>query len=256
MTTVELHHTIEGPDDAPILLLGNSLGSTTAMWDPQIADLTRTWRVVRFDHRGHGQSPVPDGPYTLDELGTDVVALMARLGIARASYCGLSLGGMVGMWLGAHAPERVDRLVLCCTSAYMPPREDWSERIGLVLGAGSTEPIADVVLGRWLTAGFTAAHPDEVARLRAMLVASPAVGYAGASAAIRDMDLRADLPSISAPTLVIAGADDPSTPPDRGAAIADAIPGARFEVVGPAGHFANVEQAETVTALIREHLEA
>jgi 3-oxoadipate enol-lactonase len=159
MTTVELHNTIEGPDDGPVLLLGNSLGSTTAMWDPQIADLTRTWRVVRFDHRGHGQSPVPDGPYTLDELGTDVVALMARLGSPglRTVACRSGDGRYV-----ARRPRagRIDRLVLCCTSAYMPPREDWSERIGLVLGAGSTEPIADVV-GRWLTAGFTAAHPDE-----------------------------------------------------------------------------------------------
>jgi len=255
MPTVELHHTIEGPDDGPVLLLGNSLGSTMAMWDPQIPGLAERWRVVRFDNRGHGGSPVPDGEYALDDLGGDVVALLDRLGLERVSYCGLSLGGMVGMWLGIHAPQRIDRLVLCCTSAYLAAQHSWTERIETVLGAGSTEPIADAGVGRWLTEGYRAAHPDETAALRAMLVATPAVGYAGCCAAIRDMDLRLDLAQVAAPTLVISGADDPATPPDHGQLIADGIEGARFEVVGPAAHFANVEQPDTVTRLIADHLE-
>ena len=137
------------------------------------------------------------------------------------------------MWLGVHAPERIDRLVLCCTSRDMPPAEAWAERIGHRARAPATEPIADAVVGRWLTAGFIAAHPDEAARLRAMLVATPGAGYAGCCGVIRDMDLRGDLPSIPAPTLVIAGAEDPATPPDHGARIADAIPGARLEVRRP-----------------------
>jgi 3-oxoadipate enol-lactonase len=256
MGAVELHHTIEGPPDGPVLLLGNSLGSSTAMWDPQIAALTARWRVVRFDHRGHGRSPVPAGPYALAELGGDVVALLDRLGLERVAYCGLSLGGMVGMWLGAHAPQRIERLVLCCTSAHMPPAEAWTQRIDTVLEAGTTEPIADAIVSRWLTADFIVAHPDAVARLRAMLVASPAVGYAGCCTAIRDMDQRADLASISAPTLVIAGEQDLATPPPHGRLIADAIPGARLQILSPAAHFANVEQPGAVTDLILEHLEA
>jgi 3-oxoadipate enol-lactonase len=252
---VALHHTIDGPADGPVLLLGNSLGSTTAMWKPQLAALAQTSRVVRFDHRGHGRSPMPDGPYALSDLGGDVVALLDELEIERVSYCGLSLGGMVGMWLGANVPQRIDALVLCCTSAHMTPPDAWTLRIEAVLEAGSTEPIADTIVGRWLTAGFIAANPAAVAELRAMLVASPAVGYAGCCAAIRDMDLRGDLASIAAPTLVIAGEQDEATPPSHGAAIAEAIPGARLELVSPAAHFANVEQADAVTDLIRRHLE-
>ncbi len=251
---VAVHHIVDGPPDAPVLVLGNSLGSSTAMWDPQFAALAEHHRVVRFDHRGHGQSPVVDGPYSLDDLGGDVVALLDELEIERASYCGLSLGGMVGMWLGVHAPSRIDKLVLCCTSPHMPPAEGWTERIDAVLAADSVEPIADAIISRWLTAEYIASHPDGVAHLRTMLVNTPAGGYAGCCAAIRDMDLRGDLASITAPTLVIAGRDDVATPPAHGRAIADAIGGARFEVVHPAAHFANVEQADAITNLILEAL--
>ncbi len=246
---------LQGPDGAPLLMLGNSLGSTSAMWDAQMPALAQRWRVLRFDHPGHGSPDAPDGPYTLDQLGRHAVEILDGLGAQRVHYCGLSLGGMVGMWLAINAPQRIDRLVLCCTSANMPPPEAWQTRIDTVLAAASTEPIADMILGRWLTAGYRTAHPDQAARLRAMLVATPAAGYAGCCAAIRDMDLRGQLASISAPTLVIAGADDEATPPAHGQVIADSIPGARIEVVGPAAHFANVEQPGTVTELIVNHLE-
>jgi 3-oxoadipate enol-lactonase len=233
--------------------MGGSLGTTLKMWDGQLP-LGEHLRLVRHDHRGHGGSPVPPGPYEIADLGRDVLALMDSLGIARASYCGLSVGGMVGMWLGANAPERIERLVLVCTSAHMPPPSLWHERAAAVLEAGSTEVIADGVVERWLTPAFAAEHPEVGAGLRAMLTASDAAGYAACCGAIERMDLRNDLPRITAPTLVVSGSDDLATPPEKQELIAQAIPGARHETVGPAAHVAAVEQADAVNRLIGEHL--
>lgn len=248
-----LHHEISGPDDAPVLLLGGSLGATTEMWERQLP-LTDTYRVVCFDHRGHGRSPQPPGPYEIADLAADVLALMDALGVERASYAGLSLGGMVGMWLAHHAPERIERLVLMCTAAHMPPPSAWQERAGAVRAAGSTEPIADAVVRNWLTPGYATAHPEVRAQLRAMLAASPPAGYIACCGAIERMDLRPILGDIAVPTLVISGSDDPSTPPEKQRVIAAGIPGARHETVGPAAHFAAVEQADAVNRLIRDHL--
>jgi 3-oxoadipate enol-lactonase len=249
-----LHHEIVGPDDAPALLMGGSLGTTLRMWDGQLP-LTADLRLVRFDHRGHGRSPVPRGPYELDDLGRDVLELLDALGIERAHYCGLSLGAMVGMWLGANAPERVDRLILLCTAAYMPPASIWRERSAIVSDARSVEPVADAVVERWLTPGFAVAHPDVRDSLRTMLVSTPADGYAACCGVIERMDLRDALAAIRAPTLVVSGAQDPSTPPERQAEIVRAISGgARHELVEPAAHLAAVEQPEAVNRLILEHL--
>jgi 3-oxoadipate enol-lactonase len=248
-----MHHLVTGPVDAPALVLSNSLGTSTAMWDPQAEALSERFRVVRYDHRGHGSSPVPSGPYELADLGRDVVTLLDRLEIERASVCGVSLGGMVGMWLGLHAPERVDRLVLCCTSAHLPPASAWAERAATVREAGSTAPIADAVLGRWLTPSGAASGPALVERLRRMLLATPAEGYAACCGVIERLDLRDALPSIEAPTLAIAGAQDPATPPEHLEAIAAAVPGARLEVLDGAAHLANLERPEAVTQLILEH---
>jgi 3-oxoadipate enol-lactonase len=212
------------------------------------------FRLVRYDARGHGRSPVPPGPYELDELAEDALALLDRLEIERTHICGLSLGGMTAMWLGIHAPERVDRLVLCCTSARLGPPEMWSERATLVRAEGS-DAVADAGVGRWLTDDYSAANPDTAAWLRAMIAATPAEGYASACTAIEHMDLLADLPRIAAPTLVIAGAQDPSTPPaEHAQLIADRIPGARIEILDPAAHLANVERADDVTRLVLQHL--
>lgn len=253
--TVALHHEVDGPEDAPVVLMGGSLGTTLRMWDGQ-APLARRLRLVRHDHRGHGASPVPPGPYEIEDLARDVLALLDRLGLERASYCGLSIGGMVGMWLGAHAPERIDRLVVLCSSAHVPPASMWADRAAAVREAGTTEVIADTVVGRWLTPPYAAAHPRERERLRAMLVATPPDGYAACCGAIERMDLRADLGRIAAPTLVVSGADDPSIPPEHQRAIAAAIPGARLETLAPAAHLAAVERAEAVNELILDHLEA
>jgi 3-oxoadipate enol-lactonase len=254
--SVELHHAVAGPADAPVVLLASSLGTDLRVWDALVPALAQRLRVVRFDHRGHGRSPVPPGPYEIADLARDVVSLMERLGIRRAHLCGLSIGAMVGMWLGANAPDRVDRLVLMCTAAHMPPASAWAQRAAAVLAAGTPEAVADPVVDRWLTPAFAAAHPEERRRLRDMLAGQPADGYAACCGAIERMDLRADLPRIAAPTLVVSGAEDTASAPERQRLIADAIPGARLESVAHAAHLAAAEQPQIVTRLILDHLEA
>ncbi|AGZ42125.1 3-oxoadipate enol-lactonase [Actinoplanes friuliensis] len=249
--TVAVHHREDGPADAPAVLLINSLGADLSMWEPQVAALSERFRVIRYDARGHGRSPVPPGRYALDDLGRDALDLLDRLGVARAHVCGLSLGGMTAMWLAAHAAERVDRLVLFCTSALLGPPEAWAERAATVR-SGGTGAVADTVVSRWVTAGFPEAQKQH---LREMIAATDPIGYAGACAAIEGMDLRDDLRRITAPTLVVAGADDPATPPGHGRAIAAAIAGARFEVLADAAHLATFEQAEAANRLILEALD-
>jgi 3-oxoadipate enol-lactonase len=254
MTSVELHFELDGAPGAPALLLGGSLGTTLEMWEAQLP-LVSAARLVRFDHRGHGRSPVPDGPYSIADLGLDVLALMDRLELERVSYCGLSIGGMVGQWLAINAPQRIERLILICTAAFLPPRSNWIERAELVRTAGSPEAVADTVIGRWFTPPFAQTHPEIVARYRAMIAATPGEGYASCCEAIADLDVRAGLPGVTAPTLVIAGAEDPSIPAEHGEAIAQAIPGARIEVLDPAAHLASVERAADVNRLIVNHME-
>lgn len=254
MTAVDVHHVVSGPPGAPVVLLSSALGSSLAMWDPQAEPLSERYRVVRYDLRGHGRSPVPPGPYRLTDLADDALGVLDRLGVEQAHLVGLSLGGMVAMQVAATAPDRVDRMALCCTSAYMPPAADWHDRAATVRAHG-VAAVADAVVDRWLTPAFAAASPDLVGRLRAMALATPAEGYAACCEAIASMDLRADLPSITAPTLLIAGADDPATPPADAAAIAARLPGARAVVVGAAAHMANLEQPRAVTGHILDHLD-
>ncbi|EHN10205.1 Beta-ketoadipate enol-lactone hydrolase [Patulibacter medicamentivorans] len=251
-----LHHQVTGPPEAPVIVLSNSLGTDTRLWDLQVDALSERLRVVRYDHRGHGRSPVPRGPYALQDLSRDVLRLLDHLGVARASLCGVSLGGMVGIWLGAYAPERIERLVLCCTSAHLPPGDAWVERARAVRAAGSTAVVADAVLARWLTADGLDEDPVRAAALRSMLVATPAEGYAGCCEAISRLDLRDALGRIVAPTLAIAGADDPATPPEHLRAIANGILGARLEVLEGAAHLANLERPDALTALVLEHCAA
>jgi 3-oxoadipate enol-lactonase len=234
-------------------VLSNSLGSSSEIWDRQVPALAERARVVRYDHRGHGRSPVPPGPYTIALLGEDVVRLLDLLRVERASFCGLSLGGMVGMWLAAHAPDRIDRLVLLCTSPLLP-REPWLERARMVRADG-TAAVADAVVGRWFTPDFAAREPELVATMRAMVAATPAEGYAACCDAIAAMDLRGELPGIRAPTLVLGAEEDPAIPVEHSAAIAAAIPGARLAVIPDAAHLPTVEQHALVTRHILEHLE-
>lgn len=250
---VAVHHELDGPSDAPALVLSPSLGSTLAMWDPQMPALARLFRVIRYDLRGHGRSPVPTGPYDIADLGADLVALLDRLQIARAHLCGLSLGGMVSLWTAAHHAARVDRLVVCCASAQLGPPAMWSERAALVT-AGGTGAVADAGLTRWFTPGFRARQPALMQQMRAMIAATPAAGYAACCGVLQRMDLRADLAAIRAPTLAIAAAADPSTPPPHAAAIAAGIAGATVAIVDDAAHLANIEQPRAITNLILAHL--
>jgi 3-oxoadipate enol-lactonase len=252
--TVEVPHRIDGRDDAPPLMLSNSLGSTSDMWDPQIPALSERFRVIRYEIRGHDGAPAPDGSYSIADLGGDAIALMDRLGIDRAHFAGLSLGGMTGMWLAVNAPERIDRLVLLCTSAMLSADHDWPLRARTVREQG-TAAVADAVVERWFTPAFRDANPQLVARMRTMVADTPPQGYAGCCDAIGAMDLLADLDAVRAPTLVIAGAEDPATPARHAERIAERIPGARLEIV-PAAHLANYERPDEVTALMLSHLEA
>ncbi len=249
----ELRYEFRGKRGSPALAFTGSLGTDLTMWLPQADVLKPHFCTLRYDIRGHGASEVPPAPYSMDDLGSDLVALLDRLGIERASLCGLSIGGMISMWVAAHAPERVERLVLCCTSAKLEPAESWLERAAIVRADG-VEAIADVVLGRWFTPAWAEAHPDVIERMRATLIATPREGYAGCCEAIAAMDLTPVLPSISAPTLVISAAEDPSIPPEHGRRIAELVPGARFELVENARHIASIEQADLITALIQDFL--
>lgn len=249
---MRLAHRIDGPDDAPVLVLSNSVGSDWQMWDGLVPALTTRFRVLRYNTRGHGESEVPPGPYTIADLAADLVGLLDELGVARAHLAGLSLGGMTGMWLAAHEPSRVDRLALLCTSALLGPAQMWVDRAALVRAEG-TRVIADAGVRRWLTEEFIAEQPETVAWCRAMMVGTSAEGYAGCCEAIGAMDLRPDLPSITAPTMIIAGADDPATPPSHAEVIAAGIPGARLHVVAHAAHLATVEQPAIIAELLLRH---
>ncbi len=245
---------VDGPVGAPVLVLANSLGTTTAMWDDQLPELAARFRVVRFDHRGHGAAgPAPPGPYRIDELGGDLVDLLDHLGVATASLCGLSLGGMVAMWVAAHHPERVDRLVLACTAAHLPPASGWTDRAAQVRAAG-TSVMVGPSLERWFTPGFAAGRPDVAARVRDMLGQADPEGYAGCCEAIAAMDQRLDLDRIRAPTLVVAGADDPATPPALGLELQAGIRGASLLVLAGAAHIANIQRPGDFGRAVVDHL--
>jgi 3-oxoadipate enol-lactonase len=249
---IALHIDLQGAEGNPVLLLSNSLGTRLDMWAPQVEALASRYRVVRYDSRGHGRSSAPAGDYTIERLGRDAVAILDALNVSRARFCGLSMGGMVGMWLGTHVPERIETLVLANTAAWMGPPEVWQARIEAVLRDGMSA-VTDAVIERWFTPGFRAAAPETVQGIAGMLLATPPAGYAGCCAAIRDMDQRQSLGIIRAPVLVIGGTHDPSTPLAKAQEIADAIAGARL-VALDAAHLSNVEQAEAFTAALIEFL--
>jgi 3-oxoadipate enol-lactonase len=255
VSAIDVHHRIDGADDAPALVLSNSLGTDLRLWDDHVPALAQSFRVVRCDTRGHGGSPVPAGPYRIADLVDDVVALLDRLGIERASFCGVSLGGMIGMALGVAAPDRLDRLAVCCTSARLGPPEVWHERATAVRESG-TGAVVDTVIGRWFTESFrsTAPEPEPVHRAREMILATPSEGYAGCCEAIAEMDQLESIADISAPTLVVAADQDPSTPPEHADAIAKRIPGASVVVLSDAAHLAVLERPDAFRAAVLDHL--
>jgi 3-oxoadipate enol-lactonase len=235
-----IHVEVEGPHDAPVLMLSNSLGTTLKMWDPQVDAFTRHFRLVRYDRRGHGRSGAPKGPYTMERLGRDVLAVLDALKIKSVNWCGLSMGGMVGQWLGANAPDRVERLVLSNTSAYFPDKTAWNDRLKFVREKG-VAALAAPNMERWFTNGFRERSPETIERMIEMFVATPLEGYIGCGEAVRDMDHRGQLGKIKAPTLVIIGRSDPATTPEAGEYIRSHIPGATASLLD-AAHISNVEQ--------------
>jgi len=250
---VEVEYTLEGPGDAPVVAFSNSLGTTSVMWDVQAAALSERFRVLRYDARGHGGTSAPPGPYTIGDLAGDVLELLDRLELERVSFCGLSIGGMTGMWLGAHAPDRIDRLAICCTGLQLPTAEMWTERAALVRREGMGS-VVDATIERWFTPGFPERSPEVVARIRESFLSTDPEGYAGCCEALAEFDMRGRLSGVRAPTLVIAGEDDPVGTPERAAAIGDEIEGSRVVVLPEARHLAAVEQADAVTRELEQLL--
>ncbi len=252
--SLDLVHRFDGPDDAPSLLLANSLGAELGMWDEQLPAFSQRMRVLRYNQRGHGGSPAPAGAYSMADLGRDAIGLLDRNGIERASFAGISLGGMVGIWLAINAPERIERLVLCSTTADSGPAAPWTERAATCSVGQGMAAVADATLERWFTPEFRASEGERVEEVRSMLLGTDPEAYAGCCEAISGHDLRERLAEIAAPTLVITAAADPSIGPEHGALLAERIPGARLLALPEGRHLVNVERPEDVTGPVLEHL--
>ena len=260
MSEVRLAASAEGPDGAPVVILANPIGTTRAIWDAQTRVLREDFRLLRFELRGHGapgaQSDAPPGPYSIAELGMDVLGLMREHGVATAAYCGISIGGMIGLWLAANAPERISSLVACCAAITpMPSRQAWLDRAALVRSGGMAA-ISEMVPPRWFTPDFIARQPAAVAFVMNMLHGTDPEGYAGCGEAIAGLDLRPALGAIKAPTLVMAGAEDLAAPPWQGAMTATGIADSRLRVIRGASHLAPYQVPGPVTDAIRAHLAA
>jgi 3-oxoadipate enol-lactonase len=261
MSEARLAASLDGPDGAPVLVLANPVGTTRAIWAAQVPVLQRHFRLLRFELRGHGEagacSPAPAGPYSIAELGTDVLGLMRDYGVTTAAYCGISIGGMIGLWLAANAPERISSLVVCCAAITpMPSRQAWLDRAALVRSAGMAA-ISEMTPPRWFTADFIARQPAAVSAVVDMLLGTDPQGYAGCADAIADLDLNPLAPAlgaIKAPTLVLAGAEDPAAPPWQGARTALGITDSRLTVIRGTSHLAPYQTPGPVTAAILGHL--
>jgi len=240
-----IYYVIEGPDGAPVLAFSNSLGANCSMWDLQAQELRKKFRILRYDTRGHGQTWALPGPYSMEQLGKDVLALLDELHLGRVHFCGLSMGGMIGMWLGIHAPGRVNKLVLCNTGAKIGTEESWRSRIEAVQ-KGGMKSIASGVMERWFTPAFRAKQPATVARIQKTLEGTNPEGYVSCCAAIRDYDCREQLEKIGAPTLIITGAHDPATPAADGRFIVAHIRGAKYQELD-AAHLSNIEDQDRFT---------
>jgi 3-oxoadipate enol-lactonase len=244
---------VEGNERAPALMLSNSLGTNLHMWDDQAGELAKHFRLIRYDRRGHGRSAVPPGPYSMERFGRDVIAVLDALKIEKTNWCGLSMGGMVGQWLGANAPNRVNKLILSNTSGHYADKAPWQERITFVREKG-LGALVDANMQRWFTEAFRKSHPQVIDRMKAIFTGTDVKGYIACCEAIRDMDFRASNPRIKAATMVIVGAQDPATPPAAGEAIAKTIPGAKVATID-AAHIANMEQPQAYTKTVLEFLQ-
>jgi 3-oxoadipate enol-lactonase len=243
-----LYVQLDGPPDAPTLMLSNSLCTDLRMWDDQIPAFAQHFRVVRYDRRGHGRSGVPKGPYTVEDFGRDALAIMDGLELAKVNWCGLSMGGMVGQWLAANAPERIGRLAMSNTHSYYADKTVWDERMKLAREKGMAFA-AGPAMDRWFTPEAKARRPDKVALIQSMFASTDLEGYLACCTAIRNMDMRDGHPRIEAPTLVIVGTQDPATPPAAGEEIARRIPNAKLAAI-EASHLSNIGQPERYAELV------
>lgn len=249
---VRLHFGVEGPPGAPAILFVHSLGADSRLWAPQARALSSRFRVVTYDARGHGRSDAPEGPYTLERLGRDALAVLDAAGVAQASICGISIGGAVAQWLGANAPERVERLVLANTAAVFGSPDIWRQR-AMAAEADGMAVLLPSTLERWFTSEWRSRFPDALEVIAATFLATSVTGYVGSCEALAAIDLRAALPRIVAPTLVVSGAFDAATPPQAGRALAEAIPTAEFVLLN-AAHLAPVELPEVFLARVEAFL--
>jgi 3-oxoadipate enol-lactonase len=243
-----LHYQFDGAGSAPVILFSNSLGTNLHMWDAQRSTLSKTYRVLRYDSRGHGQSEATPGPYTIEMLGKDAIGLLDALNIRRVLCCGLSLGGVIAQWLGVHARDRLNAIVISNSAAKIGNDDFWNKRIER-LREGGIAPVAEAQLLRWFTEKYVAANPDVIERMKQMFVATPVDGYIATCEAIRDSDLRGAINHIQTPTLVLAGAHDVVTPPADGKFMAVGIPGAQYAEMN-ASHLSNIEDATNFTSTI------
>jgi len=243
---VPIHYELAGPADAPALVFSNSLGATLSMWEPQVPALQKQFRVLRYDTRGHGQSPVMPGPYTIEQLARDVLALLDTLKLDRVYFCGLSMGGQTGMWLALNAPTRLSKLILCDTAAKIGTPEMWNSRIEAVQ-KGGMKSISTAVMERWFSATYRANSPDVVATIKLIFESINPHGYIANCAAVRDFDARETIAAITVPTLVIAGRHDVATTPSDGHYLADRISGAHYVELN-AAHLSNMEDPARFTS--------
>jgi 3-oxoadipate enol-lactonase len=251
---MRLDYEVSGPEKAPVVLLGSSLGTTRAMWAPQIPVLAERFRVVAFDHRGHGGSEVPAGPYAIEDLGGDVVELLNELLVEQAAYVGISLGGAVGLWLAENAPARFTRFALLCPPAYPAAgAQMWTDRAAQVRAEG-TQAITEATLARWFLPAYAEAHPEEVDVVRQQLLKTPAEGYAACCEALGAMDLRDDLANITAPVMLVTTESDTSIPPETVIPLAGSIPGAHLEILDNAAHLVTYSDPSRINHLLLAHL--
>lgn len=238
----QIHYAFEGQPGKPVLVLSNSLGTDFSMWDPQLSEFLKSFRVLRYDTRGHGQSSITPGDYSMEQLGKDVIALTDALKLDSFHFCGLSMGGQIGMWVALNAPQRLNKLVLCSTAAKIGTPEMWNARIDSVRKNGMKQ-VAAAAMERWFSMSFRQKNPAVIASTQRTLEQTSPEGYASNCAAVRDFDFREQLHRIHTPTLIISGTHDPATPPADCRFLAERIPGARYIELN-AAHLSNIEEPE------------
>jgi len=252
---IQMNYELSGKEGAPVVVLSHSLGSSIAMWDPQVKPLEAHFRVLRYDTRGHGGSDAPESAYTLELLGTDAVALLDALEIDRVHWVGLSMGGMIGQFVALHHADRLRSLALCDTAAIMPEEVQpiWQERIDTVRRNGM-QALVQPTLERWFRPSFLSQNPPEVEIIQRHFLETPVEGYIGCSEAIRKLNYLDQLSAIQMPTLIMVGKDDPATPVAASEAMHDAIQDSRMVVISNAAHLSNVEQADAFNRALLDFL--